>query len=132
MSNRYNDIIERPRPVMKHERMPLANRAAQFAPFSALNTLSESISETARTTSPQLELSADELNRLSRRLHSALKYRLPVKVTYFQPDTLKSGGAYHIARGLISKVDEIDHTLIIPGHKPIPLRFITNIQATSD
>ena len=33
MSNKYDDIINLPRPESKYPRMPRANRAAQFSPF---------------------------------------------------------------------------------------------------
>lgn len=47
--NRYDDIINRPRHVSRtHLPMPLAARAAQFAPFAALTGHEEAISRTAR------------------------------------------------------------------------------------
>lgn len=37
-THRYDDIINLPHPTSKeHPRMPNSDRAAQFAPFSALN-----------------------------------------------------------------------------------------------
>ena len=36
MSDKYDDIIDLPRPESRYPRMPRANRAAQFAPFAAL------------------------------------------------------------------------------------------------
>ena len=35
----YSDIIHLPRPASKHPKMPLAQRAKQFAPFAALGSL---------------------------------------------------------------------------------------------
>lgn len=35
MSDKYDDIINLPRPESKYPRMPRANRAAQFSPFAA-------------------------------------------------------------------------------------------------
>lgn len=45
-SGKYKDIIDMPRhepDKEKHPRMPRYNRAAQFAPFAALNGFEESI-----------------------------------------------------------------------------------------
>lgn len=131
MSN-YDDIINRPRPELKHQRMPMDHRAAQFAPFSALNTLGEAIAETARITDPQLELSPDELMRLSRRLVSAFSHHRPVEVTYFQPDTVKNGGSYCIVTGLVKKIDETERILLISDHPPIPFNLITDIKYISE
>jgi len=45
---KYDDIIDLPHPDPKeHTRMPLADRAAQFAPFAALTGLDDAIHETA-------------------------------------------------------------------------------------
>ena len=45
----YDDIIDLPRPVSKrHPRMPLAERAAQFAPFAALTGYGDIIDDATR------------------------------------------------------------------------------------
>lgn len=47
--NPYDDIIHLPRPVSRTRLpMPLAARAAQFAPFAALTGHDEAIARTAR------------------------------------------------------------------------------------
>lgn len=47
--NRYDDIIDRPRPRgTSRLPMPLEARAAQFAPFAALTGYDEAIALTAR------------------------------------------------------------------------------------
>ena len=49
--SRYDDIINLPRPACKTRiPMPLAARAAQFAPFAALTGHNEAIEQTARCT----------------------------------------------------------------------------------
>ena len=48
--HRYDDIIELPHPdpdLRRHPRMPIADRAAQFAPFAALTGFGEAIDDTA-------------------------------------------------------------------------------------
>lgn len=45
----YDDIIHLPHHVSsKHPRMPMAMRAAQFAPFAALNGYEKALEETER------------------------------------------------------------------------------------
>ena len=50
-SEKYSDIIDMPRhepDEAKHPRMPHENRAAQFAPFAALNGFEESIDKASK------------------------------------------------------------------------------------
>ena len=49
MTQKYDDIINLPHPTSKkHPRMPLYDRAAQFAAFQALTGHEEAIEETAK------------------------------------------------------------------------------------
>ena len=49
MTDKYDDIINLPHPTSKRfQRMPLAERAAQFSPFAALTGYDALIRETAR------------------------------------------------------------------------------------
>lgn len=49
MNDNYDDIIDLPRPKSKsHKPMPMINRAAQFAPFSALNGHNDAIKKTEK------------------------------------------------------------------------------------
>jgi len=49
MSNKYDDIIKLEHPVSKkHPQMSIYNRAAQFAPFKALDGFDEEIDDTAK------------------------------------------------------------------------------------
>lgn len=57
MKGPYDDILGLPRHVSaKHPPMSRRNRAAQFAPFSALAGYGDAIRETARHTEPRREL----------------------------------------------------------------------------
>ena len=59
MSNKYDDIINLPRPESKYPHMPRANRAAQFSPFAALTGHEEAIRETAQLIEIREKFSAD-------------------------------------------------------------------------
>ena len=56
MSDKYDDIINLPRPESKYPRMPRANRAVQFSPFAALTGHEEAIRETAYLLTEQIKL----------------------------------------------------------------------------
>ena len=46
-AEKYDDIIDLPRPKMKHARMSMEARAAQFAPFAALVGYESMVQETS-------------------------------------------------------------------------------------
>lgn len=62
--HRYDDIIGLPHPdpdPRRHPRMPIADRAAQFAPFAALTGFGDVIDDTAdRHVAGQPEMYGDE------------------------------------------------------------------------
>ena len=61
MTDNYDDIIQLPHPVSKnHPPMPMKNRAAQFAPFSALTGYGDAIKESVRMNEAQYEESEEE------------------------------------------------------------------------
>lgn len=61
MIDNYDDIIQLPHPVSKnHPPMPMKNRAAQFAPFSALTGYGDAIKESVRMNEAQYEETEDE------------------------------------------------------------------------
>ncbi len=54
--HKYDDIINLPHHVStRHPQMPMINRAAQFAPFSALTGHGDAIRKTARLTEEEVE-----------------------------------------------------------------------------
>lgn len=127
--SKYDDIINLPHHVSKVRRpMSMENRAAQFAPFSALTGHGEAINETARLTSTRLELSQEMLDSLSRRLAFALERQAPVTVTYFEPDPHKKGGKYVTARGVIKKVDDVAGIIVFSDKRSIGLVDIYSLE----
>ncbi len=61
MTDNYDDIIQLPHPVSKnHPPMPMKNRAAQFAPFSALTGYSDAIKESVRLNESLYEENEEE------------------------------------------------------------------------
>ena len=118
----YDDIISRPY-TGGRRRMPQLDRAAQFAPFAALNGHGEALTETARLTEDPIELMEEGIMMLNRKL-TALEPGQQVTVVYFQPDSRKSGGSYLRHRGCVKRV--MDPLLLTDG-TAIPLERICDI-----
>ena len=133
MSGKYDDIINMERPVSKrHPPMPLANRAAQFAPFAALTGYEAVIDEAARLTARQIELDEDakaEINRQLLALAARTDAGEPVQVelTWFEPDGLKLGGAYRTETVLVRRVDQTYRLLELSDHRVIEIDRVLNI-----
>ncbi len=61
MNDHYEDIINLSHPVSKnHPQMPMASRAAQFAPFAALTGYGEAITETVKENEEMFMQGAEE------------------------------------------------------------------------
>lgn len=107
---KYEDIMHCCRPVSgDHPPMPLAERAAQFAPFAALTGHGEAIKEAARMTNRRIDLDEDMkacLDIKFQRLREQVRNRPEIEITYFKPDSKKTGGLYKTIRGCVQKVDE--------------------------
>ena len=115
--HKYDDIINLPHHVSdKHPRMPLIDRAAQFSSFAALTGHDDAIEETARLTDKKIELDENTKELLDMRLmmireHIAEKPK--VTFTYFEPDDKKSGGAYVDVTGIVKKINDFEHKIIL-------------------
>ena len=72
--HKYDDMLHLPHHVSA-TRPPMSrlNRAAQFAPFDALNGYSAAIRETARRTEHRTELDDSAKQRLNRKLRQMLQ-----------------------------------------------------------
>ena len=111
-------------------RMPLHDRAAQFAPFAALSGHEEAIEETARLTEEKILLDETAIQAINEKLHE-LSQRLgekpTVSITYFKPDKQKNGGAYLTDIGTVKKIDEIEKVVIMDSGMKIPMEHIVSI-----
>ena len=68
--DKYNDILylkHHEPDKLKHPRMSIYNRAAQFAPFAALTGYEDKIDEEARQTSKRIILDKEQENELSKK-----------------------------------------------------------------
>lgn len=133
MSNKYDDIINLPHhQSTKHPRMSIYNRAAQFAPFAALTGHDAAISETARITDEKIELDEYEKAEIDRKLQvisDNISGRPEITVTYFVPDSKKSGGAYNTYKGNVRRIDDVGQVLIMVDESVISINDIIDIKS---
>lgn len=129
--DKYKDIINLPhKQSTKRPRMPLLDRAAQFAPFAALAGYDDAINETGRLTDEKIELSEENLNELNMKyqiLVDKLDDEKIVSFTYFVPDGTKSGGAYITKQGIVKKVDDYERLITLYDSTKIPMDDILAI-----
>ena len=125
MTGPYDDIINLPHPTsVKHPRMPLSDRAAQFAPFAALSGHSTALAETARLTDQRMELDEDAravLDLKQQLLLERIKEQPEIMVTWFQPDEKKDGGRYIVSTGRLKRIHEAEQLPILTDGLKIPI-----------
>lgn len=128
---RYDDIIDLPHHVShRHPRLPMANRAAQFAPFAALTGFDGIIAETGRLTDRFVPLDEDQKEAIDLRL-DILKDRMREKpeaaFTYFVPDEKKDGGSYRSATGAVKRIDDIERRIILTDGTKIDIDSLYSV-----
>ena len=129
-TNKYDDIINLERPISKRGKMSIQNRAAQFAPFSALVGYEDSVKETARITDSRKDISdglKEIINSKLLYIKNNLKYSGDISITYFVKDIKKSGGSYRTVTDKIKKVDTVNGIIIFLSGVKIPIIDIVDI-----
>lgn len=133
ISHKYDDIINLPHHVSKkHPQMSLHDRAAQFSPFAALTGHKAAINESARLTDEKQILSEDVIAKLNEQLNlikENIGTNQTVTITYFVPDDKKSGGAYISNTGVVKKINEYNHTVVLTDKTVIPIEQISEMQS---
>ena len=131
MSGKYDDIINLPHHTSpRHPRMSMRDRAAQFAPFSALTGYEDVVDETARLTDGKITLTEDAkalLDLKQRLLLERIDTRPEITVTYFVKDARKSGGSYQTVRGRLLRIDSVEKTLVLEGGRRIDAQDVIAI-----
>ncbi len=119
----YQDILYCSRPVSRHPKMSIENRAKLFTPFSALRGFDIEIltQEQDRLLVPQISLASDreeEIYRVLNGLHqgdwATVTYFVPVK--HIAQQLL---GEYTGVSGEVKRVDDVEQLLVLEGY-PIP------------
>jgi len=129
MTTQYDDIIRLPHHVSSSRpRMSAIDRAAQFSPFAALTGYDTSIKESARLTDARIELDDSQKEEISEKLRLVTgQLDAEIKITYFLPDTKKTGGKYVLAAGAVKKVDEYERMIIMGDGKQIPIDEVIDV-----
>ena len=130
MNEKYEKIINLPHHVSKiREPMTRADRAAQFAPYSALSGYEDAVEETARLTDSKIELDEYEKERINSTLTKIIASppETKVSITYFRPDRHKSGGAYVTVTGEVAHFDEVKKEISLIGGYPIGINDIIDV-----
>ena len=127
----YDDIISLPHHMsLKHPRLPMANRAAQFAPFAALTGFDGVIAETGRLTDRFIPLDEDQKEAIDLRL-DILKDRIREKpeaaFTYFVRDEKKEGGSYRSASGAVKRIDDVERRIILTDGTKIDIDSLYSV-----
>lgn len=133
MSGKYDDIIHLPHHVStRHAPMSMIDRAAQFSPFAALTGYDAVIRETARLTDNQNQLCEDAIKMLDEKiqlLNDQIDAHPTVFITFFQPDTRKSGGSCIEITGKAVKIDQLYQAVIMEDGTTISFDKIINIES---
>lgn len=122
ISNRYDDIINLPRPESKHPHMSNADRAKIFSPFAALKGHTETIRKKEILRVNKIDLSDEAAAALNEKLTLLEKGQM-VTITYFFSDPGPDGtggtaeGIYITLSGIIKHLDSISRILEIENHK---------------
>ncbi len=131
-THKYDDIIHLPHPVSeRHPGMPLYDRAAQFSPFSALTGYEDVIEESGRLTDDSTELTESSQSHINEKLNilaENLAICPMVTVTYFEPDSRKSGGSYVTITGHVKRIDSYEQVLRFADGVEIPMEAIKSLQ----
>lgn len=131
--SRYDDIIGLPRFVSRtRKHMSNSDRAAQFAPFAALTGFGEKITEAARLTEGQIELSESEKAMLDYKfsiIAANLDRNDVISISYFVPDELKSGGAYRTATIRLKRIDLLRRVLIDSEGRNYDIDYIADVSS---
>lgn len=131
MTDDYKDIINME--YHKSDRYPhmsLRDRAAQFAPFSALTGYSDIVDEAGRTTQSQRMLDEYEKEIINRELQYALNIidtKPLATLKYFIRDKKKSGGEYRTVMDRIVRIDEYSKTVLLISGEKIPIDDISQL-----
>ena len=115
----YQDILYCSRPVSRHPKMSIKNRAKLFTPFYALRGFDIEIltQEQDRLLVPQISLASDreeEIYRVLNGLHqgdwATVTYFVPVK--HIAQQLL---GEYTVVSGEVKRVDDVEQLLVLEG-----------------
>ena len=134
----YDDILHLSRPVsVRHARMSMVDRGAQFSPFAALVGYEQVLQESARLTQAETFLDESSKELLDRKLRFLADHpgRMEqVRFLCYRPDERKSGGSFLWLEGSVKKIDLYRRTLVLEDGQEFAienLRAIDGVEVES-
>ena len=129
----YEDIVNLPPHISKkHPQPSMMDRAARFAPFAAITGYEEMVLEEARVTEERIDLDEGTLSLLNEKLNMIQEFldeEPEATITYFEPDKKKSGGAYVSIAGVVKRIDEYEHLVILTDGNKIRIEDIYALES---
>lgn len=116
------------RPKSKYPKMPMLDRAAQFAPFAALTGHKEAILEQQRLTQTKRILSNEEKLAINEKIFELMNLKSKCRITYFEKDKTKSGGQYLKSVLSFKRIDELNKVLYFKENIQIQIDDIVDIE----
>lgn len=116
------------RPKSKYPKMPMLDRAAQFAPFAALTGHKEAILEQQRLTQTKRILSNEEKLTINEKIFELMNLKSKCRITYFEKDKTKSGGQYLKSVLSFKRIDELNKVLYFKENIQIQIDDIVDIE----
>lgn len=130
--HKYDNIINLPHHKSKKRKpMPIEDRAAQFGAFRALTGYEDEVAEAARITDEKAELdeyAKAEINAKLQYIKHHTDDVFEVTVTYFVPDSKKTGGSYVTKSGVIIRINEYERKFVFEDGTEIPADDIVSIE----
>lgn len=128
----YDDIIHLSRPVsVRHGRMSMIDRGAQFSPFAALVGYEAVIQESARLTEAETFLEEDGkmlLDQKLRRIAEEPENTGEVTFLIYEQDEKKSGGRFVPVTGCVKKIDLYRRTILLETGREFGIESIRAIE----
>ena len=116
------------RPKSKYPKMPMLDRAAQFAPFAALTGHKEAVIEQGRITQEKRILSNEEKLEINEKITELMQLKSKCRITYFEKDKTKSGGQYMESVLSFKRIDELNKVLYFKENIQIQIDDIVDIE----
>ncbi len=73
----------------------------------------------------------EQLNAKLNYIQEHLDEQPEVTITYFQPDTKKSGGTYRTCTGTVNRIDDYEHTVLMQDGREIFIDDIIEIDSSA-
>lgn len=113
--------------------MSLEERSAQFAPFSAVTGYEDEVSEAARITENQIEITDEIRKDINEKLNFIKQTPMQnVAITFFVKDLKKQGGKYETVAGRIKRIDDVDNIAVMEDGTEINMTDIIEIDILKD